>query len=339
VLVNGAERGAGVHTLPAVPHEIEVRQEGFVTYRTTVTPRPGVSQTVRVELEPEAPPEPAGPRTFPSEVKTSQGQVLVLIPPGRFRMGAPRREPGRRANESLREVELTRGFYMAVHEVSNQEFRAFRAGHSSGLAGDQSLDRDEYPVVQVTWEDAARYCNWLSEQESLPPAYVEQGGDLVAVHPPTAGYRLPLEAEWAWAARYARGPAPLKYPWGQVLPVAPGSGNFADGSARGLVAGVLSGYDDTFPVTAPVDSFRPNERGLRQLGGNVAEWVHDVYTVYPSGHAEVIADPTGPRQGELHTIRGSSWMDASISELRLTYRDYGSRARPDLGFRVVRFVE
>jgi formylglycine-generating enzyme required for sulfatase activity len=104
------------------------------------------------------------------------------------------------------------------------------------------------------------------------------------------------------------------------------------------VASVLSGYDDTFPATAPVDSFPANARGLHQMGGNVAEWMHDVYTVYASGQSEVSVDPAGPRQGELHTIRGSSWMDSSITELRLTYRDYGSRPRPDLGFRVVRYA-
>ena len=339
VLVNGEARGSGVLTLPAVPHEIEVRKEGFQTYRTTVTPRPGVAQTVRVQLEAEAPPEPERPAALPARIETSQGQAMALIHPGPFRMGASRREPGRRANESLRQVELTRTFYMAVHEVSNRQFREFRPGHSSGLAGDQSLDRDDYPVVQVTWEDAALYCNWLSEKESLPLAYADNGVAIVAIHPPTRGYRLPLEAEWAWAARYARGSTPLKYPWGQVLPVAPGSGNFADISARGLVARVLSGYDDTFPATAPVDSFGPNERGLAQMGGNVTEWVHDLYTIYPSGNTGVARDPTGPEEGELHTIRGSSWMDSSISELRLTYRDYGKKARRDLGFRIVRYAE
>ena len=85
--------------------------------------------------------------------------------------------------------------------------------------------------------------------------------------------------------------------------------------------------------------FGPNERGLAQMGGNVTEWVHDLYTIYPSGNAGVARDPTGPEEGELHTIRGSSWMDSSISELRLTYRDYGKKARRDLGFRIVRYAE
>jgi formylglycine-generating enzyme required for sulfatase activity len=119
--------------------------------------------------------------------------------------------------------------------------------------------------------------------------------------------------------------------------VAPGSGNYADSSAQGLLKGTINGYDDTFPVTSPVDSFDPNPLGLYNMGGNVAEWVHDLYTIYPStGDVEI--DPLGPREGELHVIRGSSWQDASITELRLTYRDYGQDARPDVGFRIARYA-
>ncbi len=51
------------------------------------------------------------------------------------------------------------------------------------------------------------------------------------------------------------------------------------------------------------------------------------------------ADPTGPENGDYHVIRGSSWMHSTVTELRLSYRDYGNKPRPDLGFRIVRFVE
>ena len=74
------------------------------------------------------------------------------------------------------------------------------------------------------------------------------------------------------------------------------------------------------------------------MGGNVAEWMHDYYTIYPSG-AEIAKDPLGPKEGELYAIRGSSWMDGSVTELRLSYRDYGNKPRPDLGFRIARYAE
>ena len=123
------------------------------------------------------------------------------------------------------------------------------------------------------------------------------------------------------------------------LPVASNSGNYADSSAEGLLSSTVQGYSDGYPVTSPVDGFEPNPIGVFNLGGNVAEWVHDVYTIYPSGRAGIEIDPAGPTEGDLHVIRGSSWMDSNISELRLTYRDYGKDQRPDLGFRIARYAK
>jgi len=322
--------------LAAVPHEIVIRKEGYRDFRTTVTPRTGFPQSVEVALETE---EEVKARKTPPSIRSPQGQKLILIDGGRLQMGASRREPGRRANETLRDVELTRRFYLSVTEVSNHEFREFQGRHVSGQVGGVNLEIDDHPVVRVTWEDAARYCNWLSEKDGLPPVYVERGGDVVGVRPVSLGYRLPTEAEWAWAARHAGRDKPLKYPWGDSLPVAGASGNYADESAGGLLGGTLDGYEDPYPATAPVDSFRPNDIGLLNVGGNVAEWVHDIYTIYASTPGVVELDPLGPEEGDLHVIRGSSWMDDSVSELRLTYRDHGGNPRPDVGFRIARYAE
>ncbi len=335
VFVNGEPQGEarGILKLPSAPQSLEFRKSGFETQRTTVTPRPDLPQVIRITLEREAPPTPTEP---PAMLASSEGQTMVLIPAGRFLMGASRREPGRRANETLHEVELTRPFYLGRREVSNGEFRRFHAEHRSGALGGFSLDAEDQPVVQITWEEAALYCNWLSEQESLPLAYRMVEERLMAVRPPNQGYRLPLAAEWSWAARYSGNPGASKYIWGNSLPVPPGAANFADQAAVSLLSRTLSGYDDSFPVTAPVESMAPNGLGLFHLGGNVAEWVHDVYGIHPSYQQEVVSDPTGPTEGELHVIRGASWMDSTVSELRLTYRDYGSKARPDVGFRIAR---
>jgi formylglycine-generating enzyme required for sulfatase activity len=264
---------------------------------------------------------------------------MRLIEPGRFRMGASRREPGRRANETLRDVELTRAFYLATEEVSNAEFQEFRKEHKSGHVGQKTLELDDYPVVDVTWNEAARYCNWLSDKEGLPRAYELVDGKMVSQGRLNKGYRLPTEAEWAWAARFAGTGGGRKYPWGNSLPVAAGSGNYADASAGSLVNSTLSGYNDGFAATAPVDSFEPNSVGILNLGGNVAEWVHDFYSIYPSAAGGLMIDPVGPEEGEYHVIRGSSWMDSSVTELRLSYRDYGNGSRPDVGFRIARYAE
>jgi formylglycine-generating enzyme required for sulfatase activity len=338
LFVNGEHRGPANQALllTAVPQRIEIRREGYETYRTTVTPRPGFPQSVAVTLKTLA---QAREETIPRILKTFQGQELRLIDGGRLRMGASRREPGRRANETIREIELTRRFYLATTEVSNRQFREFKEDHLSGKVREHSLERDDHPAVRVTWEAAAQYCNWLSERESLPPAYVPKDGKLVASVPMTAGYRLPTEAEWTQVARYPDGKTALKYPWGNSLPVAPQSANYADASAHDLLGRSLPDYNDGFPVTAPVESFAANPLGIFNLGGNVAEWIHDFYSIHPSGDVQLERDPVGPDDGELHVIRGSSWIDSSVSELRLSYRDYGNKARPDLGFRIARYLE
>ncbi|MEM6794208.1 MAG: SUMF1/EgtB/PvdO family nonheme iron enzyme, partial [Acidobacteriota bacterium] len=70
--------------------------------------------------------------------------------------------------------------------------------------------------------------------------------------------------------------------------------------------------------------------------GNVAEWAHDVYVVRPAMVGAVERDPQGPVSGQFHVIRGASWMHSTITELRLSFRDYGAQPRPDLGFRLAR---
>ena len=97
---------------------------------------------------------------------------MRLVQPGSLRMGAPRREQGRRANETERDVRLTRPFYIGVREVTNTQFRAFRPQHTSGAEKYQVLAGGDHPAVMLSWEDAAAYCNWLSDQEGLPRAYV-----------------------------------------------------------------------------------------------------------------------------------------------------------------------
>lgn len=336
LFVNGEPRGPArqVLQLPAVAHRIEIRKDGYEGFSANVTPRSGFPQTIEVILRTAGEVKAAERKLA---YQSSQGHELRLIEPLRIQMGASRREPGRRANETLREAELTRAFYLSTTEVTNRQFREFESRHRSGSAKNHSLEIDHHPAVRVTWEQAAAYCNWLSQKESLPPAYVMNAGKLVGAEPMQTGYRLPTEAEWARAARYPAGGS-NKYPWGDALPVPAGSGNYADSSAEGLVPQTIPSYSDGFIATAPTDSFAPNALGILNLGGNVAEWVHDYYTIYPPG-AEMARDPSGPSEGEFHVIRGSSWMHGKITELRVSYRDYGNKPRPDLGFRIARYLE
>jgi len=362
--VDGAARGAANQTLqlPATAHVVEVRRTGYATHRVNVTPRPGLPQDLEVTLR-EVPvretvsatapaaevpataaapgaPAPAGPvpgGALAATVRSKAGQELKLVPAGDFTMGSPRREAGRRSNEAQRAVKLGRRFYLALREVTNAEFRQFRPGHRSAFVMQQTLDLDRQPVVNLTWQDAAAYCNWLSAQDGLEAAYVSQGGGLVPVVPATSGYRLPTEAEWEWAAR-STGGGLRKYPWGDALPVPPGAGNFADQQAQPLVPQVLTDYDDGHAASAPVGSYAPNALGFFDMGGNVAEWTHDLYTVQPAAGAAAV-DPAATGPGAVRVIRGSSWQHSGVTELRLAYRDYGDGRRNDLGFRIARYAQ
>jgi formylglycine-generating enzyme required for sulfatase activity len=338
LIVDGESRGPASQTLSliALPHEIEIRRDGYLPHTQTVTPRPGFPQEIEVTLKSE---EQVRREAMPARYTTAAGQVMVLVEGMKIRMGAERREPGRRANEPLRDVELVRLFYVSTTEVSNAQYRLFAPAHDSGRVGTQSLNIDSYPVVRVSWEDAAAFCNWLSRKEGLPPAYESRGSHLVARVPLTTGYRLPTEAEWERVARYPDGQGPLRYPWGRAFPIPPKAGNYGDESAGEVLQRTLPDYDDGYVATAPVDGLAPNGLGIFHLGGNVAEWAHDLYTITPSVSGRLVRDPTGPAEGEYHVIRGASWMDATVTELRLSYRDYGKDPRPDLGFRIARYAE
>jgi formylglycine-generating enzyme required for sulfatase activity len=91
-------------------------------------------------------------------------------------------------------------------------------------------------------------------------------------------------------------------------------------------------------VTAPPGKFPPNALGLFDMGGNVSEWVNDYYTAAPPESNAALEDPVGPAQGVSHVVRGSSFKSASITELRLAYRDGANAGRADLGFRVARYA-
>ena len=336
VTVNGRETelNKGKIQLPAVPQSIIISKAGYVSHQTTITPKPGFTQQIDVQLKTE---EQAKWEAVKPQLTTGAGQTLKLFKPGRLTMGASRREAGRRANETLREVELTRPFYLAIHEVTNAQFRQFKPDHSSERAGRYSLNGDQQPVVKVSWEDAVRYCNWLSKKDGLTPVYRLSGDQLLEIDSQSTGYRLPTEAEWAWAARVTL-EGLLKYPWGNQFPPTAKAGNYADLSAGSLLGRIVPDYDDGFAVTAPVGSYSPTTAGLYDLGGNVAEWIHDYYGQVTKASGRIELDPMGPDKGGFHVIRDSSWRHGTVVELRLSFRDYGDEARDDVGFRIARYV-
>jgi len=338
VYIDGQARGKGTITvnLSSAPHQLEVKQDGYAAFSRSVTPRPGYPQTISVRLLSDA---EVVARSTATTVTSSQGQELRRVEAGEFTMGTSRREQGRRANEVLVPVTISKPFYIGTKEVSNREFRRFRGGHDSGGSLHVALAGDLNPVANVSWEDAVDYCNWLSAEEGLTPAYEKVFERWQPIKPTPNGYRLPTEAEWAWAMRFQGRPEATTFPWGGRMPPRRDSGNYAGSSASSLVASILPGWDDGYASTAPVGTFTPNRLGLYDGGGNVAEWVQDYYSVGTPGRTERSIDPQGPPRGSNRVIRGSSWMHSGIMQLRLGYRDFGQSGRPDVGFRIARNVE
>jgi hypothetical protein len=118
----------------------------------------------------------------PTEIPANgAAPAMVRLPSGCFQMGSPQSEANRNSDEQQHQV-CVKAFAMGKYEVTNAEFRRFRADHNSGDYGGNSLNGDQQPVVQVSWNDAMAYVEWLSGQTGKR-------------------YRLPTEAEWEYACR------------------------------------------------------------------------------------------------------------------------------------------
>ena len=316
-----------------------VQKEGYVTQEINIQPTPGYEQNLKIRL---LTPEEAVLAAMPQYIQTSLGLQMRLVSSGTFVMGTPRGDQGRRQSETERLIKITRPFYVGVREIINKEFRQFKPRHTSGAETFRELSNGLHPAVMLTWEEAVDFCQKLSSKESLEPAYEKINGQYQLIQPVTNGYRLLTEAEWEWVARFNGGAGKQRYPWGESMPVKPESGNYADESVEGLdlVANTLSDYWDGYPVTSPAKKFSPSALGIYDLGGNVAEWVNDYYSVYSTNLKQAELDPLGPDEGTARVIRGSSWRHSSISKLRFAYRnEYGTLGRLDVGFRIARYTD
>ncbi|MDB9843559.1 PEGA domain-containing protein [Porticoccaceae bacterium] len=338
ILVDNQPKGVGSSTLSlnAKPHTLTIQKVGYESKSLTITPRPDHQQALSIKL---LTLEEAYWASRPPRIKSVAGSELTLFRPNQtFTMGAPRRQPGRRANEAERKVGLQRPFYLGRKEISNLEFRQWQEHNSSAIKA-QSLDMNNQPVAKVSWEQAALYCNWLSRKEGLPPFYQIADGLVSSFNWDSHGYRLPTEAEWVWAARVDNKGQSKVFPWNSGLyPPMEVTDNYADQSASKFLNFTIANYNDKYPVSSDVGSFKANSKGLYNMSGNVSEWVNDYYDIR-AHRGEPVIDPTGPTSGNRHVIRGASWALGSRTELRLSYRDTGSDGRLDVGFRIARYVD
>ena len=209
---------------------------------------------------------------------TSRGYRMVEIEAGEFTMGSPPGEMGRGDGETQHRVQIMRPFLIGVAPVPQSLYEAVVGRNPS------HFKEGARPVELISWYDAVAFCNRLSAQEGLAPAYTITDQS-VTWDRSDDGYRLPTEAEWEYAAR--GGQTHVYAGSDQLNDLAWFSGN--------------SGYR-----THAVHKKQPNAWGLYDMSGNVWEWVWDWQGEYPAGD---VTDPTGPAKGAYRVLRGGSWND------------------------------
>ncbi len=176
----------------------------------------------------------------------------------------------------VHQVSLTQPFFMSATEITNQQYEQFDPLHSY-LRGKHgfSIDNDE-AVVIVSWEDANRFCEWLSKKEGLP-------------------YRLPTEAEWEYACRAGTS---TPFSSGDTLP----PGCVKNPTESWYPEPTNSrGREEVVPLH--VAKTPANPWGLFDMHGNVEEWCLDWYGPYPDGP---VSDPVGSTKGDFRVTRGGS---------------------------------
>ena len=251
-----------------------------------------------------------------------QGWVCVSpTGPGGFALGSPDDEPGHRDNEEQHRAVITRPFLISATELTQAEWEAVMGENPSQFSGCGA----DCPVETVSWFDAVEFCNGLSRSEGLEECYVIEGPTVTWPRGlACAGYRLPTDAEWEYAARAGTRTA------------------YHAGPAEADLANVGWYGGNSGNATHPVAQKDPNGWGLYDVHGNVWEWTWDWYSDDYGGHegmGGIVEDPTGPPAGVVRVLRGGSWLNYA-RDCRAAARDGlvpGIRF-DDLGFRPARSV-
>ncbi len=237
--------------------------------------------------------------TFTDSLRAlGNGPQMVKIAGGYFLRGDHQGD-GDDDEQPLSEVTL-QDYAIGVHEITFKEYDLYcQQSRKCSAPDDQDWGRGRRPVINVSWEEASAYVNWLVDKTGKP-------------------YRLPSDAEWEYAHRAGNS---SRYAWGNEVE-----------SARANCEGCGSIWDGD--QTAPVGRFEPNGFGLYDTAGNVFEWVadcfHDRFSEAPEDGSPVKKEGCGKR-----VIRGGAW-SFSPHEIRSAnrWRDFPTRRSDDTGFRV-----
>ncbi|MBW4465474.1 MAG: formylglycine-generating enzyme family protein [Pegethrix bostrychoides GSE-TBD4-15B] len=227
---------------------------------------------------------------------------MVLIPSGSFEMGAPEGELESDNDERPQHIVTVPQFFMGKYPVTQAQYEAIIGENPSNFKGDNR------PVERVSWHDAVKFCEQLSQRTGRT-------------------YRLPSEAEWEYACRAGTKTA---FHFGQTI-----SPEFANYNGRRVYGDGFEGKDSQ--ETTPVGSFGvANRFGLYDMHGNVWEWCEDHWHDNFEGAPEGGSAWTKGGDSSSRVLRGGSWYDVPQG-CRSAYRFYSDpgSADNDCGFRVV----
>ncbi|MFC1607140.1 SUMF1/EgtB/PvdO family nonheme iron enzyme [Candidatus Latescibacterota bacterium] len=245
--------------------------------------------------------------------------TFVTIPGGTFRMGDIQNY-GQRSNEKpVHDVTLS-SFEMSIYEVTQGQYQSVIGTNPSYFKSG-----DDYPVETVSWYDAVKYCNKLSDAAGLERCYNESTW---ACDLSRNGFRLPTEAEWEYACRAG---TETKFYTGNNLS--------SDGRTSTDLDTAVWYNGNSGSKTHAVGDKEPNAWGLFDMHGNVWEWCNDWYgeSYYSSSPS---SDPTGPSTGSGRVARGGGWGDDALyCRSAIRYRINPTRTHDligVIGFRVVR---
>lgn len=268
---------------------------------------------------------------FAQSVNVNDG--FVLVPAGTCTMGSAPSEKWREDDEVLHAVKVN-SFYCDPLEVKQSDFEKVMGQNPSHFKG------ANLPVENVTWFEAIEYCNRLSAQRNLVPAYkisgdAKSGRASVTWNRSANGYRLLTEAEWEYACRAG---STTRYSFGNQVhsDFANFEGTYPysieDNYVHHTDASVRPGR--ALHRTLAVDSFSPNKFGIYNMHGNVSEWCFDFYAPYDVKNSD---NPSGSASGHLRVNRGGSFNDFG-KHLRSCYRSATNPIDADenLGFRICR---
>ena len=207
--------------------------------------------------------------TSPQWFVTGQGQTMVVIPgPVEFMMGSPTTEFSRSdtGDERQHQKRIGHSFAISTKEVTVEQFLRFNKEHGYNEKIAPTVD---CPMGEVTWFEAAAFCNWLSDQEGIPKEqwYYESNMDgiynngmkMASDSMQRTGYRLPTEAEWEYACRAG---SITRYSFGEPVALLDRYAWFSLKSSR---------------MSHPAGSLKPNDFGLFDMHGNIEEWCQDLW--------------------------------------------------------------